>query len=128
MQAPLSFLMRIFSFSIPRAVFLQQSRRGLVPDLKDNVGTGRHSSFCLCGMDDVLSVSGQNPYSIGTCQMMVGAMENYEDLIVTIFSRELSTLGFVSNFKELIKYFKPLAPSPADTFNKFTKNAPNSIV
>ncbi|ESN98708.1 hypothetical protein HELRODRAFT_162161 [Helobdella robusta] len=52
MQAPLSFLMRIFSFSIPRAVFQQQSRGGLAPVLEDNVGTGKHSTFCLCRMDD----------------------------------------------------------------------------
>ncbi|ESO07144.1 hypothetical protein HELRODRAFT_170448 [Helobdella robusta] len=51
MQAPLSFLMRIFSFSIPRAVS-QQSRGGLAPILEDDVGTGLHSTFCLCRMDD----------------------------------------------------------------------------
>ncbi|ESN91043.1 hypothetical protein HELRODRAFT_182392 [Helobdella robusta] len=52
MQAPQSFLMRIFSFSIPRAVFQQQSRGGLAPVLEDNVGTGKHSTFCLRRMDD----------------------------------------------------------------------------
>ncbi|ESO09890.1 hypothetical protein HELRODRAFT_167708 [Helobdella robusta] len=52
MQAPLNFLMRIFSFSIPRAVFQHQSRGGLAPVLEDNVGTGKHSTFCLCRMDD----------------------------------------------------------------------------
>ncbi|ESN90970.1 hypothetical protein HELRODRAFT_182442 [Helobdella robusta] len=75
MQAPLSFLMRIYSFSIflhrHGAVFQQQSRRGLAPVLEDNVGTGPHSTFCLCRMDDV---SGQI-HSIDACQMMVGAME-----------------------------------------------------
>ncbi|ESN91958.1 hypothetical protein HELRODRAFT_181880 [Helobdella robusta] len=44
MQAPLSFLMRIFFFSIPRAVFQQQSRGGLAPVLEDSVGTGKHSN------------------------------------------------------------------------------------
>ncbi|ESN91793.1 hypothetical protein HELRODRAFT_189815 [Helobdella robusta] len=70
-KAPLSFLMRIFSFSIPRAVFQQQSRGGLTPVLEDNAGNGRHSSFCLCRMDDV---SGKIHF-LGACQMMVGAME-----------------------------------------------------
>ncbi|ESN96975.1 hypothetical protein HELRODRAFT_178780 [Helobdella robusta] len=55
-----------------RAVFQQQSREGLAPVLEDNVGTGPHSTFCLCRMDDV---SGQI-HSIDACRM-VGAMECY---------------------------------------------------
>ncbi|ESN91864.1 hypothetical protein HELRODRAFT_182042 [Helobdella robusta] len=73
-KAPLSFLMRIFCFSIPRAVFQQQSRGGLAPVLEDNAGNGRHSSFCLCRMDDVFLISDQI-HSIDVCQMMVSAME-----------------------------------------------------
>ncbi|ESN99792.1 hypothetical protein HELRODRAFT_176558 [Helobdella robusta] len=48
---------------------------GLAPVLEDNVGTRPHSTFCLCRLDDVFSVPGQIHYSIGACQMMVGAME-----------------------------------------------------
>ncbi|ESN98391.1 hypothetical protein HELRODRAFT_176851 [Helobdella robusta] len=35
-----------------RAVFQQKSRGGLAAVLEDNVGTGPHSTFCLCRMDD----------------------------------------------------------------------------
>ncbi|ESO02002.1 hypothetical protein HELRODRAFT_161221 [Helobdella robusta] len=54
-----------------RAVFQQKPRGGPAPVLEDNVGTGPHSTFCLCRMDDV---SGQI-HSIDACQVMVGAME-----------------------------------------------------
>ncbi|ESN95951.1 hypothetical protein HELRODRAFT_178869 [Helobdella robusta] len=122
MQAPLSFLMTIFSFSIPRAVFQQQSRGGLAPVLEDNVGTRKHSTFCLCRIDDgrisalavrltlrssdeilcadlnvvCYSVSGQI-HSIDACQMMIGAMEckkkgDYSSILLSQPSASASNL------------------------------------
>ncbi|ESO03632.1 hypothetical protein HELRODRAFT_173326 [Helobdella robusta] len=51
MQAPLSFLMRIFSlFFFLNTGCVSSTISG---GLEDNVGTGLNSTFCLCRMDDV---------------------------------------------------------------------------
>ncbi|ESN93082.1 hypothetical protein HELRODRAFT_165241 [Helobdella robusta] len=76
---------------LPEEFIIKDVRlRGLAPVLEDNVGTGPHSTFCLCRMDDV---SGQI-HSIDACQMMVGAMEFAFEAVVFIYQSEILNLSY----------------------------------
>ncbi|ESO08826.1 hypothetical protein HELRODRAFT_190628 [Helobdella robusta] len=61
----------LLGLKLPKEFIVEDVRLRLAPVLEDNVGTGPHSTFCLCRMDDV---SGQI-HSIDACQMTVCAME-----------------------------------------------------
>ncbi|ESN99725.1 hypothetical protein HELRODRAFT_176485 [Helobdella robusta] len=62
----------LLGLKLPKEFIVEDVRlRGLAPVLEDNVGTGPHSTFCLCRMDNEVGCGGHQHVSDGGLMMIV---------------------------------------------------------